>query len=77
LLIKYFMSRKKKLFAPATTDTTNKDKLVIGVVINNEAKAYPIELIGYHHQVIDSMQQNLSWLLIVLFAAVAAYSVRM
>lgn len=30
-------------------------KLVLGVVINHEAKAYPIEIIGYHHQVRDSI----------------------
>jgi hypothetical protein len=31
------------------------DKLVIGVTINGESKAYPIQLIGYHHQVQDSI----------------------
>ncbi|MEO7530531.1 MAG: DUF3179 domain-containing (seleno)protein [Sediminibacterium sp.] len=55
---KIFYEPKQKTFAPATTDTTNKDKLVIGVLMNNEAKAYPIELIGYHHQVIDTMQKQ-------------------
>jgi hypothetical protein len=29
------------------------NKLVIGVVIDNVASAYPIQLIGYHHQVVD------------------------
>jgi hypothetical protein len=29
------------------------DRLVLGVNINGEAKAYPINLIGYHHQVRD------------------------
>ena len=33
----------------------DKSKLVIGVVINGEAKAYPIQLIGYHHQVTDTI----------------------
>jgi len=28
---------------------------VIGVVINGEAKAYPIQIIGYHHQVRDTI----------------------
>ena len=36
-------------------DTTNKNKLVIGVSLNGEAKAYPIQLIGYHHQVRDTI----------------------
>jgi len=31
------------------------NKLVIGVVSNHEAKAYPIQLIGYHHQVRDTV----------------------
>jgi hypothetical protein len=29
--------------------------LILGVVINGEAKAYPLEIIGYHHQVRDSV----------------------
>jgi hypothetical protein len=29
--------------------------LVIGVSLNGEARAYPIEIIGYHHQVRDSL----------------------
>lgn len=33
----------------------DKSKLVIGLVINGEAKAYPIQLIGYHHQVVDTV----------------------
>jgi hypothetical protein len=41
-------------FAGAADNKIAANKLVIGVVINNEAKAYPIQLIGYHHQVRDS-----------------------
>ena len=52
---KMFYQPKEKLFAGGTADTTNKDKLVIGVAIGNEAKAYPIEIIGYHHQVKDTV----------------------
>jgi hypothetical protein len=36
-------------------DTTDNNKLVIGVVINNIAKAYPVQVIGYHHQVRDTI----------------------
>ena len=39
----------------ASADTTNRNKLIVGVAINNEAKAYPIEIIGYHHQVRDTI----------------------
>jgi hypothetical protein len=52
---KMFYQPKQKLFATAANDTTNKNKLVIGVVINGEAKAYPIQIIGYHHQVMDTI----------------------
>ena len=31
------------------------NKLVIGVAMNGEAKAYPIQIIGYHHQVQDTI----------------------
>ena len=34
------------------------DKLVIGVTENGIDKAYPIQLIGYHHQVRDSIDQT-------------------
>lgn len=36
-------------------DSTNKDQLVIGVALQGGAKAYPIEIIGYHHQVRDTV----------------------
>ena len=52
---KMFYQPKEKLFATVQTDTTSKSKLIIGVNINNEAKAYPIEIIGYHHQVRDTV----------------------
>ena len=31
------------------------DRLVVGVAINGEARAYPLQFIGYHHQVRDSV----------------------
>lgn len=40
----------------------DKTKLVIGVVINGEAKAYPIQLIGYHHQVTDTVGNTPVWI---------------
>ena len=52
---KMFYQPKEKLFGNTTADTTNKNKLIIGVEINGEAKAYPIEIIGYHHQVKDTL----------------------
>lgn len=52
---KMFYQPKNKLLLSAATDTTNRDRLIIGVDINNQAKAYPIEVIGYHHQVRDTV----------------------
>ena len=55
---KMFYLPKQKTFVGADKDTTNKNKLIIGVVSGNKAKAYPIEIIGYHHQVPDSIEQQ-------------------
>jgi hypothetical protein len=52
---KIFYQPKVASFASSTFDTTDKVKLVIGIVINGEAKAYPIQLIGYHHLVRDTI----------------------
>ncbi|MBO9562029.1 MAG: DUF3179 domain-containing protein [Niastella sp.] len=46
-------------FADADHNKVAADKLVIGVVINGEAKAYPIQMIGYHHQVRDTIANTL------------------
>jgi hypothetical protein len=46
-----------KSFSAASSDM-DKAKLVIGVMINGQAKAYPIQLIGYHHQVMDTIGQT-------------------
>ncbi|MCE7066399.1 DUF3179 domain-containing (seleno)protein [Dyadobacter sp. CY326] len=37
----------------ASQNKVKDDRLVIGVEVNGEAKAYPIQYIGYHHQVRD------------------------
>ena len=52
---KMFYQPKNKLLISAALDTTNMNHLIIGVSVNNEAKAYPIEVIGYHHQVRDTI----------------------
>ncbi len=54
---KMFHQPKQILFAYAADDTTNRNKLIIGIAANNEARAYPIEIIGYHHQVQDSFSK--------------------
>ena len=52
---KIFYQPVNKSFTVATNSDMDKSKLVIGVVIDGQAKAYPIQLIGYHHQVIDTI----------------------
>ena len=37
----------------AVQNKVGNERLVIGVELNDEAKAYPIQFIGYHHQVRD------------------------
>ena len=52
---KMFYQPRTKNLAPVTANKVSTDKLVVGVTINNESKAYPIEIIGYHHQVQDTV----------------------
>jgi len=52
---KIFHQPVNKSFTLAANSEMEKSKLIIGVVINGEAKAYPIQLIGYHHQVMDTI----------------------
>lgn len=52
---KMFYQPENKLLAPAKESTVAPDKLVIGVALNGAAKAYPLEIIGYHHQVQDTL----------------------
>jgi hypothetical protein len=52
---KMFYQPRQRSFANAAGNKIPLSKLVIGVVINGEAKAYPVQLIGYHHQVRDTI----------------------
>jgi hypothetical protein len=52
---KIFYQPVNKTFTNANDSDLDRSKLVIGVVIDGQAKAYPIQLIGYHHQVIDTV----------------------
>ncbi len=40
---------------PASANKVDSNRLVIGVSIGNEARAYPIRLLGYHHFVADTL----------------------
>ena len=39
--------------ADATSNKVSPEKLVLGIQSNGQAKAYPIQFMGYHHQVLD------------------------
>jgi hypothetical protein len=52
---KMFYQPGTRTFAAAAANTIAPNRLVIGVTIHGEAKAYPIQLIGYHHQVKDTI----------------------
>lgn len=65
-IVAYFFNFRfeadKMFYQPVTTNfsdlagnTIDSDKLVIGVEINGDARAFPIQLIGYHHQVRDTI----------------------
>lgn len=50
-----FKQPEKLLMADASNNKVDTNRLVIGVVNNDIAKAYPIRFLGYHHQVKDTI----------------------
>jgi hypothetical protein len=50
-----FYKPEKVVLATAATNKVDSNRLIIGVVNNGEAKAYPIRFLGYHHQVQDTV----------------------
>jgi len=52
---KMFYQPENKILVDAKANKVQEKNLVLGVVIDGEAKAYPIEIIGYHHQVRDTL----------------------
>jgi len=50
-----FYQPKKVLMVSGPENKVDSNRLVIGVTNNGEAKAYPIQFLGYHHQVQDTV----------------------
>lgn len=50
-----FYQPKKVLMVNSEANKVDSNRLVIGVTNNGEAKAYPIQFLGYHHQVQDTV----------------------
>ncbi|GAB3768973.1 hypothetical protein GCM10028818_04270 [Spirosoma horti] len=40
---------------PASQNAVKPDREILGIEVNGQAKAYPIQFIGYHHQVLDTI----------------------
>jgi hypothetical protein len=52
---KMFYQPKNKSLVGVSANRIDTNQLIIGTVIHDEAKAYPIQVIGYHHQVKDTL----------------------
>jgi hypothetical protein len=52
---KMFVQSKNKRLVDVKENAVSVRQLVVGVSLHGEAKAYPIEIIGYHHQVRDTV----------------------
>ena len=52
---KMFVQPQNKRLANVQDNSVPIRQLVVGVALHGEAKAYPIEIIGYHHQVRDTV----------------------
>lgn len=50
-----FKQPKQLILAAARDNKVDTNRLVIGVNINGQAKAYPIRFLGYHHHLQDSV----------------------
>lgn len=50
-----FKQPKQLLLVSAASNKVDPDRLVLGVSINGEAKAYPIRFLGYHHHIQDTV----------------------
>jgi hypothetical protein len=50
-----FMAPTVVTMQPAARNKVEMARLVVGVELNGEARAYPLEYIGYHHQVRDAV----------------------
>ena len=50
-----FQQPKQIRFTRADNNKVNTNRLVIGIKINGESKAYPIQFLGYHHHLQDTV----------------------
>ena len=50
-----FLVPRTLTMRPAAESQVDTSRLVVGVAIDGEARAYPVQFIGYHHQVYDTI----------------------
>lgn len=50
-----FLQPKLLTMADLKSNLVPPEKLVLGIELNGETKAYPIQFLGYHHQVLDTV----------------------
>jgi len=50
-----FLQPRVVRMEPAARNTVARDRLVVGIEVDGEARAYPLQFIGYHHQVRDTV----------------------
>ena len=50
-----FIAPKSVVMLPADRNKVDTARLVIGIEIDGEARAFPVQFIGYHHQVRDTV----------------------
>src|SRR5690606_11530620 len=55
---KMFYQPTKIVMTDHESNTIPMDILVIGIQLNGESRAYPIQFIAYHHQVMDTVEGN-------------------
>jgi len=52
---KIFIAPSSLTMAPAARNRVDPKRLVVGIELNGDARAYPVQFIGYHHQVRDTV----------------------
>ena len=50
-----FLAPESVTMSRADKNVVEQNRLVVGIEINGDARAYPVQFIGYHHQVRDSV----------------------
>ena len=55
---KIFYQPSTKTFSNQTENTVSLDRLILGVEVEGQAKAFPVQYLAYHHQVVDTVGNN-------------------